>query len=133
MSASRIDYFISFYLYVKGRISRGDYVEFFLLPAIAGGSVVTIVCFFLRVSSESMHNGELIALPFMCWVFLAVYVKRLHDIGHSGWWVLAVFALIFFVPLASVIVPIVLAFIPGQASENRHGANTNQVDETSSN
>ena len=47
---------------------------------------------------------------------IAVSVRRLHDTGRSGWWVL-----IGFVPLIGLIVLIVFAVQEGQAGSNAYG------------
>ncbi len=49
---------------------------------------------------------------------IAVAIRRLHDIGKSGWWLL-----IGFVPLIGGIVLIVFACMDSQEGENRFGAN----------
>ena len=49
---------------------------------------------------------------------LAVTVRRLHDIGKSGWW-----WLIGFVPLVGFIVLIVFAVMDSQPGSNQYGPN----------
>ncbi|MDH6440942.1 MULTISPECIES: DUF805 domain-containing protein [unclassified Streptomyces] len=49
---------------------------------------------------------------------LAVLVRRLHDTGRSGWWVL--FGL---VPLAGGITLLVFTCLDGEPSDNKYGAN----------
>ena len=48
----------------------------------------------------------------------AVTVRRLHDTGKSGWWLL-----IFLVPLVGVIVFLVFMVKDSQPGENRYGPN----------
>lgn len=48
-------------------------------------------------------------------------VLRLHDIGHSGWWVL-----VLFVPGLGTIASIVLLLWPGDADDNEHGSPPSQ-------
>ena len=50
------------------------------------------------------------------WVQLALVIKRLQDIGLSGF-----LALLIFVPALSVLVVIILGFVPGQSKSNRSG------------
>jgi|TARA_A100001391_G_scaffold87590_3_gene58038 uncharacterized membrane protein YhaH (DUF805 family) len=50
---------------------------------------------------------------------LAVTVRRLHDTGRSGWWLL-----IGLVPLVGIIVLIVFACLPSQPGSNRFGDHT---------
>lgn len=53
---------------------------------------------------------------FMFFPTLSLDVRRLHDVGFSGWWVL-----IFFIPLFGFIALIVFACIPGTQGENKYG------------
>jgi len=50
----------------------------FLIPALHIPIRMVLVLFF-------------ILLPVLVWVGIAVSVKRLHDIGLSGWWVMLCF------------------------------------------
>ena len=47
---------------------------------------------------------------------LAVSVRRLHDTGHAGWWVL-----IDFVPIVGPIVLLVFVLSGGDYAENQYG------------
>ncbi|GAA4409577.1 DUF805 domain-containing protein [Quisquiliibacterium transsilvanicum] len=49
---------------------------------------------------------------------LAVSVRRLHDIGRSGWWLL-----VSFIPLIGAIVLLVFALRDGDAGDNAYGPN----------
>jgi uncharacterized membrane protein YhaH (DUF805 family) len=53
---------------------------------------------------------------------IAVSVRRLHDIGKSGWWWLIVF-----VPIIGGIVLIVFAVMDSQPGDNEYGANPKGV------
>jgi len=57
--------------------------------------------------------GLAVALP-----TLTVWVRRLHDIDRSGWWIF-----ILFVPLAGAIVLLIFACKDGTPGSNRFGAN----------
>ena len=48
---------------------------------------------------------------------LAVSVRRLHDTGRNGWWLLIVF-----VPLAGWLIALYFLVQPGDSTENRYGA-----------
>lgn len=50
--------------------------------------------------------------------WLAVTVRRLHDVGRSGWWVL-----IGFIPYVGAIVLLVFALLNSQAGDNEFGPN----------
>ncbi|MDR2342646.1 MAG: DUF805 domain-containing protein [Campylobacteraceae bacterium] len=49
---------------------------------------------------------------------IALAVRRLHDIGKSGWWVL-----INFIPIVGVIWFIILAATDSERGDNQYGAN----------
>jgi uncharacterized membrane protein YhaH (DUF805 family) len=49
---------------------------------------------------------------------LAVVVRRLHDVGRSGWWIF-----INLVPLVGFLIMIYWMVIAGEDEENRFGAN----------
>ncbi|MGW3650449.1 DUF805 domain-containing protein [Streptomyces sp. NPDC000878] len=53
---------------------------------------------------------------------LAITVRRLHDTGRSGWWLL--FAL---VPLVGGITLLVFVCLDGEAGENKYGHNPKAV------
>ncbi|MCX2724122.1 DUF805 domain-containing protein [Roseibium salinum] len=50
------------------------------------------------------------------WFELAMVIKRLQDIGQSGF-----LALLIFVPIVSFLMVVILGFVPSQAAPNRHG------------
>jgi uncharacterized membrane protein YhaH (DUF805 family) len=54
--------------------------------------------------------------------YLAVGVRRLHDIGRSGWWLL-----IGIIPLIGVIVLIVFLVKDSEPGENLYGANPKET------
>ena len=47
---------------------------------------------------------------------LAVTIRRLHDIGKSGWWVL-----IAFIPILGAIILLIFMVTPGNAGSNQYG------------
>ena len=102
-----------------GRARRMEYWLFVLLYVLV--SIVTVlvdITFGLwLVDGEvvigivSTIYGLVLLLP--SW---AVLVRRLHDTGRSGWWVL-----LFFVPVVGVIVLMVFCCLRGDAGTNRFG------------
>jgi uncharacterized membrane protein YhaH (DUF805 family) len=64
----------------RGRFSRSD-----MLPIAVGVVAVEII------SSQFASNAVLLfklLSALMIWVAISSTIKRVHDIGHSGWWVL---------------------------------------------
>jgi len=50
------------------------------------------------------------------WFELAIVIKRLQDIGQTGF-----LALLIFVPVLNILMVLFLGFVPSQAEANRHG------------
>ena len=55
-------------------------------------------------------------LVFNFWVSLAISVKRAHDLGHSGWWLL-----LFLVPIYNLWMAVVVGFFRGTPGPNEYG------------
>lgn len=53
---------------------------------------------------------------------IAVGIRRLHDTGKSGWWLL-----ISFIPIIGAIVLIVFAVTPGTPGTNQYGLNPKEA------
>jgi uncharacterized membrane protein YhaH (DUF805 family) len=53
---------------------------------------------------------------------IALGVRRLHDIGYSGWWLL-----IGFVPFVGGILLLVFALMDSQPGTNRYGPNPKEI------
>lgn len=63
-------------------------------------------------------GNDMLSLVYSLAIFLpslALSIRRLHDTGHSGWWIL--------VP----IVPIVFLFLDSTPGENSYGPNPKEV------
>ena len=74
---------------------------------------------------EEALNIGLLSLFYSLAVFipgLAVTVRRLHDIGRSGWWLL-----IGIVPLVGVFVIFVFTLLDSQPGENKYGPNPKET------
>lgn len=108
-----VDYYIGAwkkYAMFDGRARRKEYwmfflINFFIILAIA--AVETS----LSSSSSSAGNGVLSNIYSLA-VFipsLAIAVRRIHDTGHPGWWILVPF------------VNFVFLVTPGQAGSNAYG------------
>ncbi|MHA7774827.1 DUF805 domain-containing protein [Roseibium sp. M-1] len=74
------------------------------------------------IAGEYIGTNPLFPILFLVlqWIELAVVIKRLQDIGQSGF-----LALLMFVPLINIIMLIILGVVPGQAVPNRHGPLSN--------
>ncbi|HRO02131.1 MAG TPA: DUF805 domain-containing protein, partial [Terricaulis sp.] len=127
----------------NGRINRAQYWAVGI--AVSFLAVLTIAMLFLMTglswgsSREEMFRaamGFLLALVpvlgAMIWISTALQVKRFHDRGQSGFWVLLPWGvtalmgvgLIFLLPISWLIglaFLINLGFLPGQEGDNRFG------------
>jgi uncharacterized membrane protein YhaH (DUF805 family) len=103
------------YAIFKGRARRAEYWYFTLVSTII--SVVINV-----ISNIFSDKQNIIGLVYSLAVFipgLAVSVRRLHDIGKSGWMIL-----INLIPLVGFIWFIVLACKDSNPGENKYGPNS---------
>ena len=91
---------LSKYATFSGRASRSEYWYFALFTFLLG--LIPIL-------------GYVAGLAFLI-PDLAVAVRRLHDIGKSGWWYL-----ICLVPLVGAIVLLIFFCQPGQPGANEYG------------
>lgn len=103
-----------------GRATRVNYVA---TTALAWAIFIPVVLFWRWVlngdfaAPVEMIGAVVLALAAF-WISIAVSVRRLHDIGWSGWWWLISFA-----PLVGTFFGLVLVLWPGQKNANRFGAN----------
>ena len=98
----------------EGRINRG---KFWLGVAIL--YVVPWLFFILAAVTESSFLYILAALVLLIaiWPGLAISIKRWHDRGKSGWWIL-----IAFVPLIGGLWALIeTGFLPGTQGTNEYG------------
>ena len=76
----------------EGQAVRSEY-WFFTLFVVSGYIILYVVTFWIVMSTMPTESTAmfLISIP-MIWIFanlipgIAVSVRRLHDIGKSGWW-----------------------------------------------
>jgi len=98
------------YATFSGRASRAAYWWWFLF-AILATIAANILDSIIGAPIFSIVVGLGLLLP-----GLAVSIRRLHDTGRSGWWIL-----IGLIPLIGFIVLIVFYVQEGDAGENEYG------------
>jgi len=76
------------------------------------GAVSTHRRFFSALDSVTGRLSLLLGIP-----STAVYVKRLHDLGRSGWWTLGLF-----VPIFGLIIFVALIVVKGDSGPNKYGS-----------
>ena len=99
------------YVDFSGRARRSEFWYFVLfnfLVSIVASMLAHLIHFGLLTSIVSLA----LFLP-----YLAVAIRRLHDTGRSGWWVL-----LGLIPLVGIIILIVWWATDGQPAPNQHGA-----------
>lgn len=101
------------YANFSGRARRSEY-WFFVLANFLLGIITTILS---DVVPRFMLIVYIVGLPLII-PSLAVCVRRLHDIGKSGW-----FYLLSFIPLIGPILMIIWFCQDSQPGENKWGAN----------
>ncbi|MBK8846553.1 MAG: DUF805 domain-containing protein [Bacteroidetes bacterium] len=107
----------------KTRARRMEYWMFavcqlvFLIPAMLLDSL-------LGTNFEPLPYGFIYMITALVFFVpgLAVFVRRMHDVGKSGW-----FILIAFIPLIGAIWLLVLLFTDGQPGENKWGPNPKEA------
>ncbi|WP_198141295.1 DUF805 domain-containing protein [Verrucomicrobium spinosum] len=110
---------------LSGRLPRSIFWMTFLLLLYAGGNIA-ITMENLPYHQKAPGNGTLnfwpawiaasLPIPVLVWVTLSIHVKRLHDIGRSGW-----LSLLIFVPGVGAVATAIIGSLPGSDGENVHG------------
>ena len=86
------------------------FVAYFALLSLVGTTIGFI----------GKSAGKLILVPLipLLWAFIAVGVKRMHDLGKTG-----PYLLFGFVPLANAVLAVFILFVPGDDESNEFGPN----------
>jgi|TARA_B110000261_G_scaffold127161_1_gene142201 uncharacterized membrane protein YhaH (DUF805 family) len=107
----------------KGRARRKEYWMFILFNIIFGGIAMILDSVF-GIAIEGVGYGPLYGVYALVLFIpgLAVVVRRLHDIGKSGWMLL-----ITLIPLIGAIWLLVLLLTDSNPEENLYGANPKEV------
>ena len=105
------------YATFEGRASRSEYWYFFLFNGLIQLVLVGLLLV-IPVLSPVINIVLIIYAIAMMLPSLAVVVRRLHDIGKSGWWYLIVF-----IPLIGFIVLLVFAVLDSELGNNKYGIN----------
>lgn len=110
-----IDCMTKKYAKFDGRARRSEY-WFFVLFSIIAQIILVFAIAFVASSAETIQMlGNLVSLAFFL-PSLGVMVRRLHDIGKSGWWVLVAF-----IPLIGGIILLIFAIQEGNQGPNQYG------------
>ena len=108
------------YVGFSGRASRSEYWFFYLsfILVVIGMTVLTVVSAFV-LDALSGLMGMLTMVAYFAFIlpFISVSVRRLHDLGKTGWMFLVVF-----IPFVGGILLLVWFVSDGQAHDNAYGA-----------
>ena len=97
------------YATFSGRASRSEYWWFVLFYLLVG-----LVAIQLDLMIGPVAGGEILLFDFLTRIaflvpFTAVSVRRLHDVGRSGWW------------LITLVPPLFFALMKGDEDPNDYG------------
>ncbi|MDR1760600.1 MAG: DUF805 domain-containing protein [Fibrobacter sp.] len=110
------------YVNFSGRARRKEYWGFYLwnviiccVLAFIGGGITAVV-------GDPNFSLALVPYYIYCLIIilpgLGVFVRRLHDVGRSGFWIF-----ISLIPLIGAIVLLVWLCTKGESSDNKYGRN----------
>ena len=110
----------------EGRASRGEYWHFMLIYQLIVAIILFICAAISYVTPVSGTTGVSLGLVILFVLSIgfiipgvAVAVRRLHDVGWSGWPILLAL-----VPFVGIPVVLILMALPGKTVSNRFGAPT---------
>lgn len=111
--------FLWFFFGFRGRISREPFVLGLLITSIIAGILLT--------QSIEGQDGQVqitnTAMPILLLAYViqfALVIKRLHDMGKSGF-----FSIIMFIPFVNLVFALGCGVLPGQPAPNHYGDYTN--------
>lgn len=101
-------------LLFSGRMGRKNYLLGFLLY-----TVVIILTQLLISEGSGIHLllAKVGIIWFVAFISISMFIRRLHDLGRSGWWYL-----LNFVPLVNIIFFFYVALKAGEKSTNEYGS-----------
>ena len=107
------------YANLDGRASRSEYWWFVLFNFIV--NIVTLVIDLTLGSMITYDMGYVGLIAFLALLLptVSVSVRRLHDIGKSGWWILL--GIIPIVNFIGIFVIIVFTIMEGEEQPNQYG------------
>jgi uncharacterized membrane protein YhaH (DUF805 family) len=109
-----LDYISNLYFQFDGRINRMTFILGFSVWSVF---LMISRTFFINFASGTALVPGIISISLLLFVGLttglaifALLIKRLNDIGHSGWW-----SLLIGVPVANFFLLLILIFMRGQS------------------
>ena len=99
------------FLSTQGRINRQPYI----IAALIVGVIEAVIDI---LANTTQILALLILLVIPLWMSIMIGIKRCHDRGRSGW-----FLLIALIPLVNLWLVVELIFLPGTDGSNDYGEN----------
>lgn len=112
------------YAVFSGRARRSEYWYFVLFTCLIGFALVATGLYIAKASGGPPTLAEYLVDFFSLLILLpslAVSVRRLHDVGMNGWWVL-----LNFVPLGGLVLFVIFCQ-DSQPGANIYGPNPKEV------
>lgn len=112
------------YAVFSGRARRSEYWFFVLFTCLIAIALAALGFYVAKAAGGPPTLAEYLVDFFSLVIFipsLSVSVRRLHDIGMSGWWVL-----LNLIPLGSLVL-LVLFCQDSQSGDNAYGPNPKEV------
>ena len=106
------------YATFSGRARRKEYWMFLLINLVVSVALALIDSLIGSVSESGMGLLSSVYSIGVLITSLALCVRRLHDIGRTGWWVL-----ISIIPVIGAVVLLVFMLLDSEPGSNRYGAN----------
>lgn len=100
------------HIFFDGRLSiLGYWISFLVLG-------VLFTPFMMPFSDIAQNYMFIRSFIFTILIFIltSIFVRRLHDLGLSGWWVITLT-----IPILSVIIGVLLGLWPGEKRTNQYG------------
>ena len=104
---------------IQSRARRAEYGSFFLFSGVYLSLAAAVQLGLLAASGTAPAVGTAFVAIFTLWVLAAlttVSIRRLHDLGHSGWLVLIVL-----IPVVGFAVMLAGIVVDGDPSTNEFG------------
>ena len=111
--------------FLNTRLNRWNYFIGNLISGLIFGIVVLGIL--IAANAKGISESTLIAnarnpillVLYYLW-YAPLIIRRLHDLGHSGWWTIAVY-LANYIPIVGLVVGLYVAFRPGKTVPNKYG------------
>lgn len=110
------------YVNFKGRARRKEYWMFVLFSVIFLVAALVLGGILFQSEETAMIPYYIVALLLFL-PSLAVCVRRLHDIGKSGWWYL-----MGFIPVVGYFILIYFFVKDGEKGTNKYGPNPKEIE-----